>query len=93
MPISRSAKKSWRKSIKNQKINIGWKNKFKEAVKKFKDKPNQTTLNELISFIDKLGQKNIFHHNKVKRLKSKYARQIKIKTPAATKKTKKKVVK
>lgn len=87
MPISLSAKKSLRKSLKNRKDNVLWKNKYKEAVKK-------GVLTEIYSLLDQLGQRNIFHKNKVKRLKSKFSRKLKSATAdASAKKTVKKVVK
>jgi len=70
MPISLSAKKSLRKSLKNRKDNVLWKNKYKETVKK-------GVLADIYTLLDQLGQRNIFHKNKVKRLKSKFSRKLK----------------
>jgi len=76
MPISLSAKKSLRKSIKNRKDNLSWKNKYKEIAKKFLAKPTKEALAEVYSILDQVGQRNIFHKNKIKRLKSKFCRKI-----------------
>jgi len=70
---------------------------------------DKKTLSDLYSIIDKMGQRNIFHKNKVKRLKAKYGRKDKsaaskdvvakkivkktVKKVVAKKKTSKKVVK
>ena len=95
MPISLSAKKSLRKSLKNRKDNVLWKNKYKETVKK-------GVLADIYTLLDQLGQRNIFHKNKVKRLKSKFSRKLKsvsatnaksATADAKVKKTVKKVVK
>jgi len=77
MPISLSAKKSNRKSLKNRKVNIIWKNKYKEVVKKFLLKPTKEGLKEVYSIIDKLKKHFIFHKNKASRLKAKFARKLK----------------
>jgi len=56
---------------------------------------DQKTLADLYSIIDKMGQRNIFHKNKVKRLKAKYARKGKSASTAgvsAKKAVEKKVV-
>lgn len=75
MPVKQSVKKSLRKSIKNNKANSIWKAKYKTALKKFMEKLDKLTLADLYSVIDKMGQRNIFHKNKIKRLKAKYARK------------------
>ena len=95
MPISLSAKKSLRKSRKNRKDNLIWKNKYKEILVKFVEKSNKDTLAELYSIIDKLLQRGIFHKNKVKRLKSKFSKKIKsaVVADAGAKKVVKKEVK
>jgi ribosomal protein S20 len=99
MPVTQSVKKSLRKSIKNHQANLDWRSKYKTILKKFMEKLDQKTLADLYSIIDKMGQRNIFHKNKVKRLKAKYARKGKKiekaveKKVVAKKKTSKKVVK
>ncbi len=77
MPISLSAKKSNRKSLKNRKVNIIWKNKYKEVIKKFLLKPSKEGLKEVYSIVDKLKKKFIIHKNKASRLKAKFARKLK----------------
>lgn len=94
MPISLSAKKSNRKSIKNKKANLVWKNKYKEIVKKFLLKPSKEGLQEVYSIVDKLSKKFIFHKNKASRLKAKFSRKLKtLIKDESPKATKKKVVK
>ena len=103
MPISRSAKKSLRKSITNRKDNVTLKNKFKEMVKKFLAKPSQKGMEEAQSMLDKAVKKGILHKNKVARMKSQMSKKIgtegvkvvakKVVKKAAKKKVTKKVVK
>ncbi len=70
MPISRSAKKSLRKSIKNKKVNVSFKEKLKKLIKLYLVKPTADGYKEVQSMLDQAKQKNIFHINKVSRLKS-----------------------
>ena len=76
MPISSSAKKSLRKSLKNHKDNVSFKNKLKTIVKKFLAKPSNEALKEVYSMLDKAVKKNLFHKNKSDRLKSNYSKKV-----------------
>ena len=96
MPISLSAKKSLRKSLKNHKDNVSFKNQLKTTVKKFLAKPSNDGLKEVYSILDKAVKKNIFHKNKTARLKGQYSKKVGgegIKKVVAKKKTVKKVAK
>jgi small subunit ribosomal protein S20 len=76
MPISRSAKKSLRKSITNRKSNLTLKNKFKEVVKKFLLKPDANKAGEMQSMVDKAVKRGIIHKNKAARIKSRLSKKI-----------------
>jgi len=76
MPISRSAKKSLRKSVKNRKANVSFKNKVKSVLKKYLLKPSEAGLKEVFSMLDKSQKKQIYHRNKVARLKSRMAKKL-----------------
>ncbi|MFA6184816.1 MAG: 30S ribosomal protein S20 [Candidatus Shapirobacteria bacterium] len=76
MPISLSAKKSLRKSLKNHKDNVSFKNRLKAIIKKFLAKPTSEDLKEVYSILDKAVKKNIFHKNKSDRLKSNYSKKV-----------------
>lgn len=96
MPISLSAKKSLRKSLKNHKDNVSFKNQLKTTVKKFLIKPTSEGLKEVYSILDKAVKKNIFHKNKTDRLKSNYSKKVGaegVKKVVAKKKVAKKVTK
>lgn len=76
MPISLSAKKSLRKAIKNRKDNVSFKKEMKSVVKKFVAEPTVDGLKNIYSILDKAVKKNIFHKNKVARLKSNYSKKV-----------------
>lgn len=76
MPISLSAKKSLRKSLKNHKDNVSFKNRLKATVKEFLAKPTNEGLKGVYSILDKAVKKNIFHKNKSDRLKSSYSKKV-----------------
>jgi len=63
MPISSSAKKSLRKSLKNHKENVSFKDQLKATVKKFLAKPTDEALKGVYSVLDKAVKNNIFHKN------------------------------
>lgn len=77
MPISLSTKKSLRKSLKNNKENVLFKNKVKLTIKNFLAKPTEESIKEAYSVVDKAVKKGIFHFNKGSRLKAKFAKQLK----------------
>ena len=94
MPISLSAKKSLRKSLKNYKENVLFKNKVKLTIKKFLTKPTPEGLKEAYSLVDKAVKSGLYHFNKGSRLKAKFVKQLKSgKAAVAVTKTKKTVKK
>lgn len=95
MPISRSAKKSLRKSVTNRKSNLVLKNKFKDVVKKFLAKPSADKAGEMQSLVDKAVKRGIIHKNKAARVKSQLSKKIgkAEETKTVKKAAKKKVVK
>ena len=87
MPITSSAKKALRQSVRRRKTNIAQKEAFKNAIKKFqkllaaKDTAGaQKTLNEVFQKLDKAAKTNVIHKNKASRLKSNFAKKIATKT-------------
>jgi len=96
MPISLSAKKSLRKSLKNHKDNVSFKNQLKTIIKKFLAKPTNDGLKEVYSILDKAVKKNLFHKNKTDRLKGQYSKKVGgegVKKVIAKKKIAKKITK
>jgi len=96
MPIGRSSKKSLRKSVKNKKVNSSFKNKLKEVIKNFLNKPEKKSFGEVQAVLDKAEKKHLYQKNKVARLKAKYAKKVGKtveKVVVKKKATKKKVVK
>jgi ribosomal protein S20 len=76
MPISLSAKKSLRKSIKNRKVNSKFRDKVKSTIKKYLLKPNEAGLKEVFSMLDKAKKNYVYHQNKVSRLKSRMSKRL-----------------
>lgn len=76
MPITKSAKKALRSSRRKQGYNKKAKRKAEYAIKAFKQKPNRQNLSAAYSAIDKAAKRNIYHSNKVARLKSKLAKML-----------------
>ncbi len=95
MPISPSAKKSLRVALKNHKANVSFKVKLKAIIKKYVTKPTSEGLKEVYSILDKAVKRNLYHGNKVSRLKAKYSKALKSgeTKKAVVKKSAKKVAK
>lgn len=72
MPISKSAKKSYRASERKRARNVAAENKLKSALKKV----NSSKLNETISLIDKSAKINLISKNKASRLKSRLMKKL-----------------
>lgn len=76
MPITKSAKKALRVSLRRKGINLKWKNQIKELLKKSrkaiakKDKKAAELVAQTAKVLDKAAKKNIIHKNKASRLKS-----------------------
>lgn len=90
MPIGRSAKKSLRKSLKLRRVNASFKIKLKQAIKKFLDKPSEKGLVEAQSMLDKAKKENIWHINKISRIKSQMSKKLVVKSEMKKEVTKKK---
>ena len=95
MPIGRSAKKSLRKAVKNKKVNSSFKNKLKEVIKSFLNKPEKKSFGEVQAVLDKAERKHLYQKNKVARLKARYAKIVgkEVEKKIIKKKAKKKIVK
>lgn len=76
MPISLSAKKSLRKSLKNNKANVAFKNNMKKIVKDFIANPSKEAFIKVSSVLDKSVKKGLNHKNKIARLKSRFSKMV-----------------
>ena len=72
LPITKSAKKSYRVSETKRKANLLWEKKLKMALKKV----DQKNANEVISIIDKTAKHNIISPNRAARLKSRITKKF-----------------
>lgn len=86
MPVTKSAAKALRNQRRKRKYNLRVKKKAKEAIKAFEDNPTKDKLNKAFSAIDKAAKRNIFHRNKVARLKSKLSKRLRKKKSSPKKK-------
>ena len=82
MPRIKSAKKALRQSKKHQKANLIWKNRLKSAVKMAtqailkKEKDAGKLTSKAISIADICVKHNLYHQNKINRLKSKLLKKL-----------------
>ena len=74
MPITKSAKKALRGSLRKAEVNRRIKSRVKTVIDKFKTEPTQTNLTKAYSAIDRAVKGNIFHRNKGARMKSRLAK-------------------
>ncbi|HSX41802.1 MAG TPA: 30S ribosomal protein S20 [Candidatus Saccharimonadales bacterium] len=81
MPISKSAKKSWRVSVRKTAVNRHRKAVIKEALKNV----SADSAAGAISMIDKGAKWGIFHPNKAARLKGQIAKKVGTIKPKTTK--------
>lgn len=66
--------------MKNRKENVYAKAKLKKIIKDFLAKPSTEGLKNVYSSLDKVEKKNIYHGNKVARLKAEYSKKVKVKS-------------
>ena len=82
MPRIKSAKKALRQSEKHQKANLIWKNRLKIAIKTAmqaiskKEKDAGKLTSKAISIADICVKKNLYHQNKINRLKRKLLKKL-----------------
>jgi len=83
MPIIKSAKKRIKVTEKKTKINKQWKEKYKNAIRDFKeviDEGNkeeaEDQLQETVKVIDKTASRGLIHKNKASRKKSQFAKMV-----------------
>lgn len=76
MPVIESTKRSLRKAVSNRAFNLKFKDAYKKLAKSFVAKPSSELLEKVFSGLDKGVKHNIFHKNKVARLKSQFAKKL-----------------
>jgi len=87
MPVLPHAKKALRASKRKATYNAPVKAHMRNAVKKFRKEPTEANLKEAYSAIDRALKRNIVHHNKAARLKSRLAKLLPQEKTSATKST------
>jgi len=76
MPVIVSTKRALRKATTNHTNNVAFKEVYKKIVKDFVAKPSVEGLKEVFSKLDKAGKRELFHKNKISRLKSQYSKRL-----------------
>lgn len=75
MPITKSAKKALKQSHRKTEMNKPVRTKARTLLKKAHAKPDVENISKAFSALDKTIKRNIFHKNKVNRLKSRLAKK------------------
>lgn len=86
MPITKSAKKALRQSIRRREKNRVWKDKLRDAVKKAASEKSPAALSRAYKIIDKSAKKGLIKKNKAARMKSRLARILALPAGRAWKK-------
>ena len=89
MPISVSAKRALRGSIKKQRVNRLIISRLEVAVRKAKKNKTPEAILAAVSFADRASKKGVIHKNKSSRIKSALSKLL-VKTKPAKKSSKKK---
>ena len=77
MPITRSAQKALRQSVRRRAENVARKIAFKEAVKNYRKSPSAELLTQAYQSLDKAAKTNVIKKNKASRLKSRLSKLLK----------------
>lgn len=76
MPVLKSSQKALRVAKRRHSENELLRKKLRSALKSLKTNPSTKTLQQVFSSLDRAAKKNIFHKNKVARLKSQAAKLV-----------------
>lgn len=76
MPITVGAKKKLRQDKHRTERNLRFKNTVKATIKAFKKNPSEKSLSAVFRLLDQSEKKNLFHKNKIARLKSTFAHTL-----------------
>lgn len=75
MPVTKTAKRALRSSLRKRVNNLLTLKKVEIYKRKFKKNPDEKTFRNLVSEIDKAKKKGFFHKNKAARMKSRLSRK------------------
>ena len=79
MPITASAKKALRQSLRRRKRNLVKIKAYHNAVKVLKKSPSSEALSKVFQTLDKAAKTNVISKNKASRLKSRLTKLLAIK--------------
>lgn len=80
MPITASAKKALRQSVRRREENLKVMKSLKEAVKTYKKTPSANSLSLVYKKLDKAAKAGVIKSNKASRLKSRFSKILAKKT-------------
>jgi len=84
LAIHKSVKKRLRTSKKSNVRNTAIKSRIKTLVKKTEASPEEASLKEAVSFLDKAAKKGAIHPNKASRIKSRLTKLVQKKSAPVT---------
>ena len=95
MPVTKSAKRALRASVKKQKVNQLAVSRLEVAIRKAKRSKTADAILEAISLSDRVAKKKVIHKNKAARIKSQLSKLTSVKpvrraSPKKKKQSKKK---
>jgi len=70
MPVTKTAKRALRSSKRKSLVNAALSSRLEIAIRKTKTSPTTSNVKKAISLTDKAGKRNLFHKNKIARIKS-----------------------
>lgn len=76
MPVTTSAKRALRKDKRRTVINLRWRRRMRETLKKARRKPNTKSFVLASKILEKAARKKIIHKNKAARLKSRLSKLL-----------------
>lgn len=77
MPITQSAKKALRQTVRRHARNVVQSKILKEAIKKFIKTPTAESLADVYQKVDKAAKNNLIKKNKAGRMKSRLSKLVK----------------
>jgi len=74
LPVTQSAAKALRRDNRRKRVNNKIKIKYRQALKKARQDPNEENLRSAFSTLDIAAKKKVIHKNKASRLKSRLSK-------------------
>lgn len=79
MPVTKSAKKALRVSLRKKSVNNRVRRQWKSAVKALRENPTAQGLKKVFTELDRAAKRGVIHQNKAARLKSRLSKLLTVK--------------